>query len=332
LPEPAPAPTASVRLSAAAVQTARLLLLIPYLQAHPGVTLDDVAATFGIRPEQVREDLRVAFMCGLPGGLPGDLIDVDLDLVDDEGVIYLSNAEVLSRPLTLTADEAMALTVALQAVRAVARRAERVVVDSLLAKLHAITPGLVEAPEVHVAAGSGPVRDALLRAISQADRVELTYDGLARGKTSRPVVDPVRVFVADGVAYLAAWSLTRDGWRTYRLDRIAAVRPTGDVAVAHGPEPEPASWLRTLAEAEPVRLLVHPGGQWITEYYPVGAVTRREGGDAELTLPVAQPEWLRWLLLRLGPEAEVLDAPAVAADAAAAAQAALDAYAAAGLA
>jgi proteasome accessory factor C len=315
----------------AAEQVARLLLLIPYLQAHQGVALDDVARTFGVTPEEVRSDLAVAFMCGLPGGLPGDLIYVDLDLVDDEGVVYLTNADVLNRPLTLDPDEAMGLAVALQAVREVASAGIRAVVDSLMAKLAALLPAAVEAPHVRVAAGDAAVRDALFGAISRAERVELTYGGVARGQTTRPVVDPVRLTMSDGVGYLSAWSVTRADWRTYRLDRIASVRPTGDLAAGHGPEPEPGSWLSTLAAASPVRLLVRPGARWIAEHYPLTEQVELPNGDAEVTLPVADPTWLRWLLLRLGPDAEVVDAPAIAADAALAAQTALDAYSAAGL-
>lgn len=318
--------------STAADQVARLLLLIPYLRNRPGARLADAARDFGTSPEQIRQDLGVAFLCGLPGGLPGDLIEVDLDLVDDEGVIYLTNADVLGRPLTLTPDEAMGLTVALRAVGEVAAESIRPVIDSLLAKLAAVAPGAPDAPALAVPAGTTAVREQLTRAISRAERVELTYDGLARGATSRPVVDPVRLFVADGVGYLSAWSLSRDDWRTYRLDRIAAVRPTGQAARDHGPERAADSWLKTLATARPVRLVVHPGAAWIAEYYPVSHRVPLPDGGAELTLPVADPGWLRWLLLRLGPAVEAVDAPDVEAAAAAAARRALDAYRAAGLA
>ncbi|MDR0991194.1 MAG: WYL domain-containing protein [Propionibacteriaceae bacterium] len=315
----------------AAAQVARLLLLIPYLQTHPGISLAEVATTFQMAPEQVRQDLTVAFMCGLPGGLPGDLIDVDLDLVDDEGVIYLTNADVLRRPLRLSPDEAMGLIVALQAVREVGPNTIAPTIDGLLDKLAAVAPAQVAPPTVTVAAGQDTIRAQLLRAISQAEQVELTYDGLSRGQTTKPVVDPVRLLVEDGVGYLSAWSWDRQAWRTYRLDRVVAVRPTGQLVVNHGDEPEPGSWLRTLASAPPVRLLVHAAGQWIREYYPVTGQVSLPNGDIELTLPVADPAWLRWLLLRLGPAAEVIDAPTVVADLADVARQALAAYDAAGL-
>ncbi|MEO8329891.1 MAG: hypothetical protein ABI586_07805, partial [Candidatus Nanopelagicales bacterium] len=60
-------------------QLGRLLALIPWLVARPGVSVDDAAAEFGITPQQLRKDLQLAFVCGLPGHLPDDLIDVSLD-------------------------------------------------------------------------------------------------------------------------------------------------------------------------------------------------------------------------------------------------------------
>jgi proteasome accessory factor C len=315
----------------AADQVARLLLLIPYLQRHPGVGLDEAAQAVGQSPDQVRRDLGVAFLCGLPGGLPGDLIDVDLEVVDDEGLIYLHNAEVLTRPLTLRPDEAMGLIVALLGVRAVAAADHLPVIESLLAKLAALAPGAAGPVGVTVVAGDAPIRQQLILAIERAERVQLTYDGLARGQTSRPIVDPARLFVTDGVTYLRAWSVTRGDWRTFRVERIAAVEPTGDPAVSHGPVPGPTSWLDTLAAAPPVRLLVHPAAQWIAEYYPVTDRVNRPDGDIEVTVPVADPAWLRALLLRLGPGVAVLDSAAALADAARWARQGLAAYAATGL-
>jgi proteasome accessory factor C len=48
------------------------------------------------------------------------LIDIDMDAVDGEGVIHLSNADYLTRPLRLSADEALALVLALRTLREVA--------------------------------------------------------------------------------------------------------------------------------------------------------------------------------------------------------------------
>ncbi|MDX6274792.1 MAG: proteasome accessory factor, partial [Frankiales bacterium] len=55
---------------------ARLLAMLPWLTAHPGVTWADAAQEFGISESQLVDDLQLLFVCGLPGYLPGDLIDI----------------------------------------------------------------------------------------------------------------------------------------------------------------------------------------------------------------------------------------------------------------
>ena len=62
----------------AADQVARLLALVPYLHQHDEVRVEAAAAHFGIEPDQLVADLRLLFLTGLPGGMPDDLIDVDI--------------------------------------------------------------------------------------------------------------------------------------------------------------------------------------------------------------------------------------------------------------
>jgi proteasome accessory factor C len=81
---------------AAKDQVARLLRLVPYLHARDQVSLDEAARALGVAPEQLEKDLRVLFLCGLPGGYPDDLIDVDLDALEGDGVIRVSNADYLA--------------------------------------------------------------------------------------------------------------------------------------------------------------------------------------------------------------------------------------------
>ncbi|WP_246086703.1 hypothetical protein [Nocardioides humi] len=113
-------------------QVARLLTLVPFLHHRDGVRLEEAATLLGTTPQQVVRDLKVLFMCGLPGGLPDDLIDVDLDAIVTEegspvteGVIRVENADYLARPLRLTATEASAVIVALRMLRDTASAGRR---------------------------------------------------------------------------------------------------------------------------------------------------------------------------------------------------------------
>ena len=302
----------------AAPQVARLLTLAPYLQQREYVDVTEVAADFNVKPRQVLDDLQVLVMCGLPGGLPDDLIEIDLDLARDEGVIHMRNSP-LSRPLRFTRDEAVSLIVAVEAVREVADGPTAQAAQSVLDKL---SESVGEAPPVslEVAAGGDDVRDRLGEAIDRGLQVRLTYDGLARRGTTTPVVDPVRVEVRDGASYLVGWALDRDDWRLYRLDRIAVVEPTGQPAKGHGAPPTG----RSLDNApDTATLTLDAGAAWVAEYYPVRDVTVLPDGGVQVVLPVADPGFLTGLILRLGPQVRAVDPPSAADDALAEAREAL---------
>src|ERR671916_899229 len=88
----------------------RLLALVPYLLARPGVLIEEVAADFDVSVRQLRRDLELLWMCGLPGYGPGDLIDLSFE----GDTITVAFDAGMSRPLRLTGAEATALLVALR--------------------------------------------------------------------------------------------------------------------------------------------------------------------------------------------------------------------------
>ena len=111
-------------MSGAREQVSRLLALVPYLQTRTNVSLNEVAADFGVQPDQIMKDLKVLWMCGLPGLTPDKMIDVDFEAIEDEtegvvaeGVVRIDNADFLARPVRLGSSEASALIVALRALR-----------------------------------------------------------------------------------------------------------------------------------------------------------------------------------------------------------------------
>ena len=316
-------------------QVRRLLALVPYLREHDGAPLTEVAAAFGISPVTLRADLDVLWMCGMPGLTPGDLIDIDMDAVDGEGVIHLSNADYLPRPLRLSADEALALVLALRTLREIAGAGKRAAIDRALEKLEAVAGSQAHSGQaaVLVQGGREDIQSRITDALQRRKRLDLTYDVASRAETTRRQVDPLRVFVLDGYGYLEAWCYLAGGLRTFRLDRVAAAEVTDTDVAEHDVTLRDLSggWFDALADAPAVTLELDPPAAWIAEYYPTEQVTARPGGGLVVTLRVTHPSWLEGMLLRLGGHARVL-APEGAGDSAAAlAREALDQYAALGL-
>lgn len=314
----------------------RLLSLVPYLRAHDGVSLTEAAEAFGVSPKRIRGDLSVLWMCGLPGLSPGDLIDIDMDAVDGEGVIHLSNADYLTRPLRLSADEALALLLALRTLRNVAGSGERDAIDRALGKLqaaageHDATGTQTERAQISVIGASEDVGATIADGLQRGKQLDLTYDVASRAETTRRLVDPLRVFVLDGSGYLEAWCHSADGLRRFRLDRIAAVEATELAVADHDVELRDVSagWFDALKDAPLVTIALEHEAAWVAEYYPVESVTPGADGAVTATMRISDPAWLRRLLLRLGGAGRVVSPEGAGDSAADAAAEALDQYAA----
>lgn len=303
-------------------QLARLLKLVPYLQQHQGVSVRQVAEDFAITAHQVVSDIEVLQFCGLPDGFHQDLFDVDIDEVRDAGHIFFRNADVLARPMRMRLQEATSLLVALDMLVEASGGSEAAA--SALAKLRAVVGEVDPAVSVSVAAGRLEHRQQLQSAIAASHLVELTYEGAGRTPLTRPAVEPRRLRVTGGYAYLDGWSRHRDDWRSYRLDRIAAITVLDETFDARTGLPEVGErWFDDVSRELVLELA--PEAHWVAEYYPV--IDRSDHVDhISVTFPLASPAWASALLLRLGDAVVAVSDAQVARAAAADAQAALAHY------
>ena len=159
-------------------QVERMLALVPYLRERDGIAVDDVARDFGVKPAQIVKDLKVLWFCGLPNSVSGDMIDIDMEALDGEGVVKLSNADYLTRPLRLAPHEALALMVALRALREVSAPGERDVVDRALKKIEAASGDVSEraaAVDIHIDPVDTQIRVAVEQALREGRRLAITY-------------------------------------------------------------------------------------------------------------------------------------------------------------
>lgn len=295
-----------------------MLALVPWILAHPGVTIPELAARFEIDAQQIERDLELLPMCGLPPYTADRLIDV---WVADDGAVTLRLAEYFERPLRLTPAEGIGLVAAGRALLAVPGADPHGPLATALEKLE---DALGARGGVAVDVGDTGELERVQQAVDAREQLEIDYYSFARDEMTTRVVDPIRVFHAFGEWYLAAHCHRAEGDRLFRVDRIRAVRPTGEtvaedrgstadddlVDVVYRPDPED---LR-------VTLRLEPDAAWVAEELPVESVTPRARGRIEVVLPVSAVGFLERLLLGLGPDARVVgpaQARAVAAAAAA---------------
>lgn len=305
----------------------RLLTLVPYLLAHPGAELAEVASAFGVTERQLDADLRLIWMCGLPGHTPADLIDVCWD----GDTITVSNAETIARPLRLDVDEASALLVALRTLTELPGLTDRNALERVIAKLEdAAGDAAAVSAQVSVEVDGGAdalasVRDALER----QRRLHLRYYVPGRDEITERDVDPMRLLVVEGRSYLEAWCRRVEGVRLFRLDRVVEVEVL-DKAAEVPPDAEPRDVDEGLFQPSPADRLVTldlgDAARWVADYYPCETVTETGEGGLRVSLRTPETGWVRRLALRLGEGGRVVDPPELAAEVRAEAARALRMY------
>jgi proteasome accessory factor C len=306
----------------------RLLALVPWLMAHPDSHVAEVAKEFEVSEAQLRADLDLLWMCGLPGYGPGDLIDVNWH--GDR--VTLSNADEIARPLRLTPEEALALVAALRVLSDVPGIVERAAIDRALAKLEA-TAGTAATAERVLAAPSASadatIVTAATDALARGRRLRLRYWVPARDEATERDVDPLRLFTSAGIAYLAGWCYLVDDLRTFRLDRVLEATVL-DVAIDVPDETRRRALATELftpaADDRLVTFSLDPPARWVADYYPCEDVEERGDGGLVVRLRVRDDAWVRRLALGLAGVGRVTDPAELATEVRDVAAAALDGY------
>jgi proteasome accessory factor C len=306
----------------------RLLALVPWLLAHPDTAVADVAKEFGVAEAQIRADVNLLWMCGLPGYGPGDLIDVEWR--GDR--VTLSNAETIQRPLRLTPDEALALISALRALSGVPGIVSTAAIDRALAKLESAAGGTTATDKVVIAPTSSAdtaVVTTITDALARSRRVHLRYWVPARDEATERDVDPIRLFTSDATAYLSGWCHAVEDLRTFRLDRVLEATLLDEPA--HVPDDVrarafDAELFTPSSEDRLVTLSLDPAARWAADYYQCDEIEERGDGGLVVKLRARDDAWIRRLALGFAGVATLTDPPELAQEVRDAAVAALASY------
>jgi proteasome accessory factor C len=215
----------------------------------------------------------------------------------------------MSRPLRLTAEEALALVVALRTLAETPGLADTDAVQRALAKVERAAGGAVDDSTVAVQLDhTERLLPVLQRAIDSGRALRMRYYSASRDETSDRTVDPLWTFEADDRHYLEAWCRQAEGMRVFRLDRIEDVTVLDEpAAVPEGVQPRDLSEgvFHPASEHLLVDLRLGPAYAWVADYYVAEDVADEDGG-LRVSLRVADPAWVRALVLGSAGQVEVL--------------------------
>ena len=268
----------------------------------------------GVTPSRWSRTSRCCSCAGCPGGYPDDLIDVDLDALETEradGVIRVSNADYLARPLRLTPDRGDRDDRGAAALRSGRRRRHPRGRRPALAKLETAAAGLRATHRPRSPPrrrrGAGCARRSRRPSPRPPGPADLLRAGPRRG--DRAGRRPAGWSAARGLAYLDAWCHSAEapgcsGSTGSTSRRSSTPRRTRAAA----PPPRPGRRAFTARRTTLVTSAPAPG--------PLGGrVLPGRGGAArsrrhlEVDLLVADERWLTPVAAALGaPYAPVIAA------------------------
>ncbi|HVF53287.1 MAG TPA: WYL domain-containing protein [Actinomycetota bacterium] len=292
----------------------RILLLVPYAIHHPGCSLGELAGKFDIKETELRRDLELLFLCGLPGYGPGDLIDVEL--AGDR--VYVRMADYFSKPLRLTPYEAITLYSSAAAIAALPGMDQADALKRALAKLGRAL-GLSKADEaggldVEVA-GAVAHLEVIQDALTRGRRIHIEYWAASRREMTDRDVDPWGLVAALGHWYLVGLDHSSGEERIFRSDRIKSAGVLDEEAEIPA-DFDPGTYrgiFRPSGDETEVTLEISEGvARWFEDYYPVTSSSELKDGWRKVTVMSGSARWAAGLVLRLGPGVRKVEPEVVA--------------------
>lgn len=284
----------------------RILAMVPWIASQGGPRIDEVCARFAIAREELLDDLNVVFVVGLYPYTPDNLIEVDFD--DDR--VWISYTNFFERPLRLSRDEALALLAAGVASAAQPGHDPEGPLARGVAKVAAVLGiDLDEDLAVVLPEDHADMLVTLDDAIVEGRVLHLEYFSHARNEHTERDIEPHRRFATDGAWYVDAFCRATGEQRVFRVDRITSLHDTGDRFRPPDDTAHREAAFEPGADLPRVTIDVPAEGSWVAEQYPVDDVSVLGDGRRRITLAVTARPWLERLLLRLGPDATVVDGP-----------------------
>jgi proteasome accessory factor BC len=280
-----------------------LQALLAYLLDRCGEERDavieaaDLIERFHIPPEELEEHLSLLNLVNFGGGCYAVYAELDDGKVRVDKELF---GDTFRAPPRLTPLEARAIRLALEFVGPMIAADARTPLDRVRTKLEE-TFGefdLGQTPEPHGGVAEEDLVATLTQAIRERRLVELDYLKEGEESTSEHLVEPYSIERRLPFWYVHTWDRTREGERSFRLDRMRSARLLEKAFEARqGFEP------RGLRDARPVQIWYSPKvARWRLER---GSARRLQDGSAIEEVAVGGEDWLLGEILSFRGEAVV---------------------------
>ena len=253
---------------------------------------------FNIPPEQLEEHLSLLNLVNFGGGCYAVYAELDEDTIRVDKELF---GDTFRAPPRLTPLEARAIRLALEFVGPMIAADARSPLERVRSKLEE-TFGefeLAQTPEPHVRRAEEDLVGTLSRGLRERRLVEIDYLKEGEEEVSMHLVEPYSLERRLPYWYVHTWDRTRDGERSFRLDRMRSARlQRGHFEQREGFDPH------EFRDARAARIWY---SKQIARWEFEKGASLLKDGSAVAERPVGSPEWLVGEILSYRGEAVVLE-------------------------
>jgi len=279
-------------MSDATGRAIRLLDLVPFLRANPGMNIKEIATEFKVSVSEIVSDLDLLMVCGLPGYTPLELID----LSTDEGYVTLRDPQNLEYPRNFTIHELLILKIALSALLVDSPPMLHSEIGSLISKLDHQMPNQISSEGIlFVPDNILNLRRIGEEALVKNQQVEISYRNDTKDELTNRKISLIREYESEGEYFWDAWCHLANAKRTFNLEKISSATLSMD--------PSSIGDLSGENAALTVRLRIRQKSQFFAKHQNILKQTEEpEIYEAR----IYQREWLVREILSAGETATVI--------------------------
>jgi proteasome accessory factor C len=294
-----------------------LLLLVSYVRRNEGAPVEEVAAHLGVDRRELLRYVDTLLMCGKPPFLPDDFILISVE--NDR--IYVDIDQALGHPVRLTAQEALAISVALRALEdsgsELYGQAARSALGKIKAHLSEDVAELLSQVEHRIAVegtarGAEERLDLLRQGQESHHRVEVDYFSASSQKLSTRSLAPYLLVQHLGYWYVIAHDSAHNEVRIFKVERIREARLTEETfEVPADFDMEKFRSDRMLMPGQPLEMarirFFGEAARTVEDTLVARKVEPQDDGSVIADVEYANGDWLASWVLSHGRDAEVLE-------------------------